>query len=88
MSIGYFSKLFPDYSIARKFSSRCTKTVAIVKDALVPHYLNKVLSSMSNSSSMMMDDSTDWTEKSYIILARNVESQKMEKLQAVFLTCS
>ena len=65
-----FHKMFPDSEIARKFSCGRTKTTAIVKEALAPHYLHKTISNMSNPFSVMMDESNDKTDKSCIILVR------------------
>lgn len=65
-----FHKMFPDSETARKFSCGRTKTTAIVKEALAPHYLHKTISNMSNPFSVMMDESNDKTDKSCIILVR------------------
>lgn len=42
-----FSKMFPDSEIA-KFSCSRTKTTAIVKKALAPHFTQRVIESMSS----------------------------------------
>ena len=64
-----FSKMFPDSEIAKKFSCARTKTTAIVKKALAPHFTQRVIESMSSSPfSLLMDESNDKTVKSCIVL--------------------
>jgi hypothetical protein len=63
-----FHRMFPDSEIAKKFSCGHTKTVAIIKEALTPHYLTKTIKAMSNFFSVMMDESNDKTDKSCTIL--------------------
>lgn len=65
-----FPKMFPDSEIARKFSCGRTKTTAIVKGALSPHFLKKTTENLSNPFSIMIDESNDKTDKSCIILVR------------------
>ena len=79
-----FSKMFPDSAIAKKFGCGHTKTTAIIKEALAPYYLNKVLSSMSNPFSLMMDESNDKTDKSCIILVRTLDT-KLGEVRSRFL---
>ena len=43
-----FSKMFPDSDLAKQFSRGRTKTTAIVKQALAPHYLEKVTKDLTN----------------------------------------
>ena len=62
--------MFPDSEIAKKFSYACTKTTTIVKVSLAPHYTRKVIDSMSAPFSLLMDESNDKRDKSYIILVR------------------
>ena len=71
-----FPKIFHDSAIAKKFSCGRTKTTAIIKEALAPHYLENVVSSMSSPYSIMMDESNDKTDKSCIILVRVLDSQE------------
>ena len=64
-----FAKMFPDSGIAKKFACGRTKTTAIVKEALSPHFLEKTIRNLSkNHYSLMMDESNDKTNKSSIIL--------------------
>ena len=65
-----FRRMFPDSEVAKKFSCGHTKTAAIIKEALAPHYLERTLSDMSNFFSVMMDESNNKTDKSCIILVR------------------
>ena len=65
-----FSKMFPDSEIAKQFACGRTKTTAIVKVAVSPHYLKVTTDSMSNPFSIMMDESNDKTDKSCIVLVR------------------
>ena len=65
--------MFPDSEIAKKFSCGHTKTAAIIKRALAPHYMKKTLHVMSSFYSMM-DESNDKTEKSCIVLVRVMDS--------------
>ena len=65
-----FRKMFPDSEIAKKFSCGRTKTTAIVKEALAPHFLSKTTENMSYPFSLMMDESNDKSDKSCIILVR------------------
>ena len=64
--------MFPDSNIAKKFSCGHTKTAAISKEALAPHYLQRTLLDMSNVS-ILMDESNDKTEHSCIILVRVID---------------
>ena len=70
-----FAKMFPDSEIAKKFACGRTKTTAIIKQALAPHFLKKATQSMSNPFSIMMDESNDKTDKSSIILVRIFDSE-------------
>ena len=70
-----FSSMFPDSEIAKKFACGRTKTTAIVKQALAPHYTQKVIQNMSNPFSIMMDESNDKTDKSCIILVRVLDPE-------------
>ena len=70
--------MFPDSAIAKQFGCGRTKTTSIIKGALAPYYHDKVLASMSNPFSIMMDESNDKTDKSCIILARVLDSEKGE----------
>ena len=56
-----FPKMFPDSEIAKQFACSRTKSTAIVKTALAPYFLDKVISSMSSPFSLMMDESNDRT---------------------------
>ena len=65
-----FPHMFPDSEYAKKFACGHTKTAAIIKHALAPHYLDKTLHDMSTFFSILMDESNDKTDKSCIILLR------------------
>ena len=70
-----FHKTFPDSDIAKQFACGRTKTTAVVKEALSPHYLEKVISNIKEGLfSIMMDESNDKTNKSCIILVRIFDS--------------
>ena len=69
-----FHRMFPDSAIAKKFACGHTKTAAIIKEALAPHYISKALHDLSNFFSVMMDESNDKTDKSCIILVRAFDS--------------
>ena len=74
-----FFKMFPDSLTAKKFACGRTKTTALIKQALAPHYLGKVISNISNNPfSLMMDESNDKTDKSCITLVRVLDSEKGE----------
>ena len=64
-----FSHMFPDPNIAKKFACGHKKTVAIVKEALTPHFLSNTLNDMSKFFSIMYE-LNDKTDKSCIILVR------------------
>ncbi len=49
--------MFPDSQIPR--SCGHTKTTAIIKGALAPHFLEKMISNMANLYSILMDESND-----------------------------
>lgn len=76
--------MFPDSEIAKKFSCARTKTTAIVKKALAPHFTNKVIDNLSNPFSLLMDESNDKTDKSCIILVR-VLDEKLGVVRTRFL---
>ena len=70
--------MFPDSELAKKFSCARTKTTAIVKKDLAPHFTQRVIESITMSSapfSLMMDESNDKTDKSCIILLRLLDPQ-------------
>ena len=67
--------MFPDSTIAKSFSCGRTKTTAIIKEALAPHYLDKTIKIMANPFSILMDESNDKTDKSCIILVRALDPQ-------------
>ena len=67
--------MFPDSEIAKKFACGHTKTTAIIKQALAPHFLKMVTQSMSNPFSIMMNESNDKTDKSSIILVQVFDSE-------------
>ena len=65
-----FAVCFRTRKQPKKISCGHTKTAAIIKGALAPHYLEKTLHDMSRFYSVMMDESNDKTDKSCIILVR------------------
>ena len=69
-----FPKMFPDSELAKQFSCGRTKPTAIVKQALAPHFLDKVTKDLTNPFSILMDESNDKTDKSCIILVRMFDS--------------
>lgn len=71
-----FHRMFPDSEVAKKFSCGHTKTAAIIKEALGPHYLKKALADMSNFFSILMDESNNKTNKSSIILVRLLDTDE------------
>ena len=70
-----FSCMFPDSEIAKKFACGRTNTTAIVKQALAPHFMQKVVQNMSNPLSITVDESNDKTDKSCIILVRVLDPE-------------
>ena len=63
--------MFPDCEIAKQFAcGRTQRQWLMMKEALSPHYLKITKERMSNPFSIMMDESNDKTDKSYIILVR------------------
>ena len=70
-----FAKMFPDSEVAKKFACGRTKTTAIVKEALAPHFLKKTIQNMVNHFSILMDESNDKNDKSCIILVRVFDSE-------------
>ena len=70
-----FGQMFPDSEIARKFACGRTKTTAIVKEALSPYYHAKAIHNMSNSFSVLMDESNDKQDKSCIILVGVLDAE-------------
>ena len=79
-----FAQMFPYSEIARKFACGRTKTTAIVKEALSPHYHAKAIHNMSNSFSVLMDESNDKQNKSCIILVRVLHA-KLGNVKTRFL---
>jgi hypothetical protein len=66
-----FSRMFPDSEIAKKFRCCRTKTTAIIKEAISPHFLRNATGNLSSSPfTLMIDESNDKTDKSSIILVR------------------
>ena len=67
MQLNYFARCF----LTPRLRGSCrTKTTAIVKEALAPHFLKKATISMAYPYSLMIDESNDKTNKSCIILVR------------------
>ena len=68
LSSDHATKLFGkniDSEIAKKFYCARTKTTAIIKKALAPHFTQRVIESIGMSSgpfSLMMDESNDKTD--------------------------
>ena len=72
-----FPKMFPDSEIGKRFACGRTKTTAIVKTALAPHFQDIAVQNMKcNPFSIMMDESSDKTDKSCIILIRVLDTEK------------
>ena len=69
-----FSHMFPDSNIAKKLPVDIKNTVAIVKEALTPHFLSNILNDMSKFFSIMIYELNDKTDKSCIILVRVFDS--------------
>ena len=65
-----FHRMFPDSEVAKRFACSHTKTAAIIKEALGPHYTKKAIHDMAEFFSVMMDELNDKVDKSCIILAR------------------
>ena len=74
-----FSERCSQTELAKNFSCARTKTTAIVKKALAPHFTQRVIESITMSTSapfsLMMDESNDKTDKSCIILLRLLDPQ-------------
>ena len=70
-----FATMFKDSETAKNFACGRTKCTAIVKEALGPFYAKKVVKSMSDSFSIMMDESNDNTDKSSILLVRVLDTE-------------
>ena len=70
-----FREMFPDSAIAKRFACGCTKTTAIVKEALTPHYHNKVVNNLSYPFSILMDESNDKVNNTCIILVKVHDSE-------------
>ena len=82
----YLLKCFPISDIAKKFGCGRTKTNAIIKEALAPHYLHKTVQCMTTPFSLMVDESNDKTDKSCIILVRALGSE-VGDVRTSFLIC-
>ena len=54
-----FREMFLDYSIAKRYACGRTKTAAIVKEVLAPHYHKKVVNNLSYPFSILMDELND-----------------------------
>ena len=69
MQQNYSTTCFPILKLLRNFLW-ATKTAAIIKHALAPHYHEKAVRDMSTFFSVLMDESNDKTDKFCIILVR------------------
>ena len=65
-----FHRMFPDSEIAKKFAWGHTKTAAIIKHGLAPHYHEQTVHNMSRFFSVLIDESNEKNDKSCIILVR------------------
>ena len=80
-----FKAIFPYSDIAKKFACGHTKTTAIVKEVLAPHYQNLLIVNVTNNPfSIMIDESNDNSDKSCIILIR-VFDQEVRNVCTRFL---
>lgn len=72
--------MFPDSDIAKSFSSGHTKTAAVIKEALSPHFQAKMTSNLSNPFSIMLDETNDKVNKFCIILVKpRIRSAETDK---------
>ena len=77
--------MFPDSEIAKKFACGHTKTAAIIKHALTPHYHEKAVHDMSTFFSVLLDESNDKMDKSCIILVQVLDLEKKCDIRTRFL---
>ena len=70
-----FRTMFPDSEIAKAFACGHTKTAAIIKEVLSPHFQRNLVTNLSNSFSIMIDESNDKVNKSCIILVRLLDPE-------------
>ena len=76
--------MFPESEIPKKVSCGNTKIAAVVKEALVSHYLNKMLHNMSTFFLVLMYVSNDKADKSCIILVK-IFNEKLKGIRTCFL---
>ena len=57
-----FKAMFTDSEIANSFGCGHTKTAAIIKEALSPHFHKKMLENLKNPFSILIDESNDKVE--------------------------
>ena len=64
-----FSQIFPDSEVAMKFACGHTKTAAIIKEALAPHYCDQMLENLNKNChfSLMLDESNGKKDKPCIL---------------------
>ena len=70
-----FKAMFPDSEMANSFGCGHTKTAAIIKEALSPHFHKKMLENLKNPFSILIDESNDKVDKSCIILVRYLDPE-------------
>ncbi len=70
-----FKTMFPDSEIAKAFACGHTKTAAIIKEALSPHFQKKTVTNLSNPFSLLVDESNDKVDKTCIILVRLLDPE-------------
>jgi len=67
--------MIPDSEIAKCFGCGHTKTAAIIKEALTPYYQEKTTQNLSNTFSIMLDESYDVIDKSCTILVQILDPE-------------
>jgi len=67
-----FTNTFPNSEITKSFTCGRTKTTCILKGELAPHHSEQMMESLDKleSFSILMDESNDKVNKSYIILIK------------------
>ena len=84
--------MFPDSSIAQKFSCKRTKTTHILTQALAPHWDNKITNMCRNEKfTVMIDESNDKGDNKKLNILVRVYNQTLQKVSTQFLailTCN
>lgn len=81
-----YSRMFPDSKIAKEFKSKRSKTAALIRQVLGPHYHNHIVTLLrSNYFSLMFDESTDQGVQTHAACLVKMWNEQQDEVCEFFL---